>query len=640
LSGRGAVLLTVAMLCAALPSVADAARRKPDLRARSVAAHSSGRTLTVTAKVTNIGKAGARPTYAGMVLSADRRASAGDSKLLEVKVRRLAAGRAVRVARTLALPASAGSGARFVIVCADARRRVRERSERNNCTASASLTIPAPGGYAPAPTPTPTPTPIATATPTPAPTGPAAPELTGTDPPSGSESNQPRVQGTAEMNTAVFVYATGDCSGAAVGTGTAADLAAAGIMVTLPEDADVELTARAVRGGVDASPCSEPVQYHDPLALNETDAAAEADFCNIQYPAAASVRPGDPVTVYGRLFEAGTTEVAGPPIGISAEFGLGQASGDPRTDASWVWMPMDFGTQVGNDDEYQVTLAAPDQAGSWAYAVRFSLDGKDGWTYCDLDGAGSGSGLTFSPDSQLGLLAVTEPDPDDADGDGQSNAVDNCPSVANADQSDADMDGKGDACDPCPQASNPGTEPCPASVYDVNKGVIPPGDEVAVSDLLVTAKAGNRLWAQVPPGSQAFQGSEYSGIEIVASQASTVQVGDVIRAAGTVTIAGISATSVTVSSAGNALPGAVGVTAGTLTVALDAVLVHIDGVSLTAKDADDWIVSGDVRIESDIIGTLPDHAVGQAFSTIVGVAEPDGTAPAVRPRSQADIVTS
>ncbi len=38
----------------------------------------------------------------------------------------------------------------------------------------------------------------------------------------------------------------------------------------------------------------------------------------------------------------------------------------------------------------------------------------------------------------------------DSDGDGIPDAIDNCPTVANADQHDEDADGLGDACDPCP----------------------------------------------------------------------------------------------------------------------------------------------------------------------------------------------
>jgi hypothetical protein len=60
--------------------------------------------------------------------------------------------------------------------------------------------------------------------------------------------------------------------------------------------------------------------------------------------------------------------------------------------------------QVGNDDEYQRQIIAP-AAGTYAYGYRFSLDGLQ-WTYCDLDGAGSNSGLDFSS-AQLGSMTVT-----------------------------------------------------------------------------------------------------------------------------------------------------------------------------------------------------------------------------------------
>ena len=44
--------------------------------------------------------------------------------------------------------------------------------------------------------------------------------------------------------------------------------------------------------------------------------------------------------------------------------------------------------------------------------------------------------------------------PNDIDGDGVKDAMDNCPTVANANQHDEDADGVGDACDPCPQDPN------------------------------------------------------------------------------------------------------------------------------------------------------------------------------------------
>ena len=47
------------------------------------------------------------------------------------------------------------------------------------------------------------------------------------------------------------------------------------------------------------------------------------------------------------------------------------------------------------------------------------------------------------------------PNPNDSDGDGVSNAVDNCPTIANPSQADRDGDGVGDACDNCLDDPNP-----------------------------------------------------------------------------------------------------------------------------------------------------------------------------------------
>lgn len=50
-------------------------------------------------------------------------------------------------------------------------------------------------------------------------------------------------------------------------------------------------------------------------------------------------------------------------------------------------------------------------------------------------------------DGTMGALVTVGPD---ADGDGVTDAVDNCPNVANLSQEDTDGDGRGDACDGCP----------------------------------------------------------------------------------------------------------------------------------------------------------------------------------------------
>jgi hypothetical protein len=139
-------------------------------------------------------------------------------------------------------------------------------------------------------------------------------------------------------------------------------------------------------------------------ANNETDTAAEADFCNVQFPPSITGPAGLPIPpIFGRVYEPGLT-TASSPSSIVAQLGYGPANTDPRTASGWTWVSALFNAQPnGTDDEYRVILTVP-TPGSYSYSYRFSIDGITA-TYCDLDGAGSNPGLTFDL-TQLGVLTV------------------------------------------------------------------------------------------------------------------------------------------------------------------------------------------------------------------------------------------
>lgn len=141
------------------------------------------------------------------------------------------------------------------------------------------------------------------------------------------------------------------------------------------------------------------------VALNETDVPAEADFCVLQFPPTVTTQAGVPVAYFGRLFESGLTPAGGLVPSIRAMVGYGPLGTDPRTAAGWVFVPATYNTAVSNDDEYAANIATT-FVGTYSTVVRFSIDGGAGWTYCDVDGAGSNPGLTFST-VQLGTLTVT-----------------------------------------------------------------------------------------------------------------------------------------------------------------------------------------------------------------------------------------
>jgi hypothetical protein len=199
-------------------------------------------------------------------------------------------------------------------------------------------------------------------------------------------------------------------------SGDGGRLVVSGGGVTVPTgqtSAVVTLNGIAYGGG----PVSVWAEYGNTLgasigvigALNETDVDDEADACFMESPSSFSVPSWQSTPqLFARLYEAAATPTAGPPAAWSAEIGYGPAASDPRLLGGWTFFPADFFQQLGNEDEFRTTFTAPEPTGNYAYAARFSHDDGASWTYCDLDGAGSNTGLSFST-GQLGSMTVTDP---------------------------------------------------------------------------------------------------------------------------------------------------------------------------------------------------------------------------------------
>ncbi|MBL8924591.1 MAG: lamin tail domain-containing protein, partial [Myxococcaceae bacterium] len=137
------------------------------------------------------------------------------------------------------------------------------------------------------------------------------------------------------------------------------------------------------------------------VVRNESGAALEPDFCNVQFPASLAATTGTTVsTTFGRVYEAGVTEAAGASSTVRAQLGYGAATANPQYQ-SWTWTNATYNLQVGNDDEYQGAFTAP-AVGTYRYAYRFSLDQGVSWTVCDPNGSGANAGLTF----ELGNVPV------------------------------------------------------------------------------------------------------------------------------------------------------------------------------------------------------------------------------------------
>jgi hypothetical protein len=92
-------------------------------------------------------------------------------------------------------------------------------------------------------------------------TGPPAPVLTGTNPPSPAKTAHILVVGTAQAGSTVNVYPDADCSGPPYPSGSAATFASPGIAIQVPDDSRTNLSATATNTSDNVSPCSVPITF-------------------------------------------------------------------------------------------------------------------------------------------------------------------------------------------------------------------------------------------------------------------------------------------------------------------------------------------------------------------------------------------
>ncbi len=104
-----------------------------------------------------------------------------------------------------------------------------------------------------------------------------------------------------------------------------------------------------------------------------TTASADAvDWCNLQFPDAATITAGGSVDVYAQVYEPGVTDAAGQGAGITAWIGYSTTDTDPSTWTDWV--AATYNVDDGNNDEYQAALGAGLAPGTYYYASRFKLN--------------------------------------------------------------------------------------------------------------------------------------------------------------------------------------------------------------------------------------------------------------------------
>ena len=157
---------------------------------------------------------------------------------------------------------------------------------------------------------------------------PVAPSALGTTPASPANNNDPRITGTAEAGSTVNVYATNDCTGGSVASGTAAAFGGAGLNpADVTDNTTTSYTAKATDAAGNQSGCSSAVAYVEdsaapsaPSALSTTPASPAN---NNDPRVTGTAEAGSTVNVYA------TNDCTGGSVASGTAAAFGGAGFDP-----------------------------------------------------------------------------------------------------------------------------------------------------------------------------------------------------------------------------------------------------------------------------------------------------------------------
>jgi hypothetical protein len=167
--------------------------------------------------------------------------------------------------------------------------------------------------------------------------------------------------------------------------------------IAVPAAGEYEVRLRASYRGATVESEARPLKVYAPPAGGFGDIG----FCNIQWPESLTLPPGGSDLVFGQVWVDGLTHHPGQAGGIVAELGFGPGASDPRSASGWRFIAGQFNGDRGNNDEYMVTLTAPQTTGTYSYVWRVRRDA--GWTWCGWGGNGPGNLFDIT---QLGKLTV------------------------------------------------------------------------------------------------------------------------------------------------------------------------------------------------------------------------------------------
>jgi glucose/arabinose dehydrogenase len=178
-------------------------------------------------------------------------------------------------------------------------------------------------------------------------TAPVAPTVTATSPPSPANANAPLVKGSAESGSVVQLFKSSSCSGSAVATGSASELAT-GLTATVADDSSTSFTARATDAAGNASVCSSALVYVE----DSTPPAA---------PTIVSTSPRSPANDNNP--EVKGTVGSGSPVGIKL-YASSNCSGSPVTGSVATFTGPGIAVAVPGDQTSNFSARASDAAGN------------------------------------------------------------------------------------------------------------------------------------------------------------------------------------------------------------------------------------------------------------------------------------
>ncbi|MDD4373044.1 MAG: T9SS type A sorting domain-containing protein [Bacteroidales bacterium] len=144
------------------------------------------------------------------------------------------------------------------------------------------------------------------------------------------------------------------------------------------------------------------------LTVNEEVPDPEISFANLQWPPSGTIAPLQQYDAYGQVWIDGLTGSGTATEGLQAWIGYSTGNTDPAT---WtMWIPADFNTAVGNNDEFVADLGAEmASTGTFYYATRFQYEDQE-FVYGGY--SASGGGFWDGVDNVSGVLTVSEDTPD------------------------------------------------------------------------------------------------------------------------------------------------------------------------------------------------------------------------------------